>query len=188
MQIPYEITFEGMDPSDAVRARVQKEIGRLERFHDRITSCRVAIKAPGNHKRQGGLFDVRIYMALPGGGEVSVQRNPVSDHAHEDAYVAIRDAFAAARRQLQDKDRKIENNVKAHETPPHGRIVRIFYYEGYGFIETPEGDEVYFHRNSVAGSDFEKLEVGQKVRFTGELGENGLQASVVHLTGNHHPV
>lgn len=188
MQVPYEITFDGMDPSDAVRARVQKEIDRLERFHDRITSCRVAITAPGKHKRQGGLYDVRIFMALPGGGEVSVQRNPVNGHAHEDVYVAIRDAFAAARRQLQDKDRKIENNVKAHETQPHGRIARIFYYEGYGFIETPEGGEVYFHRNSVAGTGFDKLEVGNKVRFTEELGERGPQASVVHLTGNHHPV
>lgn len=188
MQIPYQISFEGMDPSDAVRARVQKEIGRLERFHDRITSCQVAIIAPRHHKNQGGLYGVRIYMALPGGGEVSVQRNPPLDHAHEDVYVAIRDAFAAARRQLQDKDRKIENNVKAHEPPPHGRIVRIFYYEGYGFIETPDGSEVYFHRNSVTGTKFEKLEVGHEVRFTEEPGEKGPQASVVHLTGNHHPV
>lgn len=188
MQIPYEITFEGMDPSDAVRARIQKEIDRLERFHDRITMCRVAIKAPGHHKRSGGLYEVRIYMVLPGGGEVSVKRNPALDHAHEDAYVAIRDAFAAARRQLQDKERKIEGEIKTHEAPPHGKIARIFYYEGYGFIETPDGDEVYFHRNSVAGADFEKLEVGNEVRFTGELGEKGLQASVVHLIGNHHPV
>ncbi len=169
MQVPYEITFDGMDPSDAVRARVQKEIDRLERFHDRITSCRVAITAPGKHKRQGGLYDVRIFMALPGGGEVSVQRNPVNGHAHEDVYVAIRDAFAAARRQLQDKDRKIENNVKAHETQPHGRIARIFYYEGYGFIETPEGGEVYFHRNSVTGTKLRSWKPGMRCVFPKNL-------------------
>ncbi|MFZ5834724.1 MAG: HPF/RaiA family ribosome-associated protein [Pseudomonadota bacterium] len=186
MQVPYEITFDGMDPSDAVRARVEKEINRLERFHDRITSCRVAITAPGKHKRQGGLFDVRIFMAIPGGAEVAAQRNPGKDHAHEDVYVAIRDAFAAARRQLQDKDRKIENNVKLHAAPPHGRIARIFYYEGYGFIETPDGSEVYFHRNSVTGTKFDRLEVGHEVRFTEEPGEKGPQASVVQLTGNHH--
>lgn len=188
MQIPFEITFEGMDPSDAVRARIEKEIGRLERFHDRITSCRVAVKAPGKHKRHGGLFEVRIYLVIPGGGEVSVRRNPASDHAHEDIYVAIRDAFAAARRQLQDTDRKMEGTVKTHEAPPQGRIARLFHYEGYGFIETPEGDEVYFHRNSVDGEKFEKLQVGQKVRFTTELGEKGLQASIVHPAGNNHAV
>ena len=185
MQVPHEVTFEGMDPSDAVRARVQKEVERLERFHDRITSCRVAIRAPGHHKRSGGLYEVRIYMALPGGGEVAVQRNPVKNHAHEDVYVAIRDAFAAARRQLQDKDSKIEGEVKLHEAPPQGKIARIFYYEGYGFIETPNGGEVYFHRNAVAGADFEKLEAGQHVRFTEVLGEKGPQASVVHLINNH---
>ena len=183
MQVPYEITFEGMTPSDAVRERVEKEIGRLERFHDRITSCNVAIIAPRRHKQHGGLFDVKIHMALPGGAEVNVQRNPPLDHAHEDPYVAIRDAFAAARRQLQDKDRKIEGMIKAHEEPRHGRIVRMFYFEGYGFIETPDGDEVYFHNNSVTGADFGKLEVGNEVRFTEELGDKGLQASVVHLTG-----
>jgi len=187
MQIPYEISFEGMDPSDAVRARIEKEIERLERFHDRITSCHVAIIAPRHHKQQGGLFDVRIYMALPGGGEVRVQRNPPLDHAHEDAYVALRDAFAAARRQLQDKDRKLEGHVKTHEAVPHGRIARVFYHEGYGFIETPDGGEVYFHRNSVADADFDKLEAGQEVRFTEELGEKGPQASVMHLIGKHHP-
>lgn len=185
MQIPFEITFEGMDPSDAVRARIEKEIGRLERFHDRITSCRVAVKAPSKHKRQGGLFEVRIYLVIPGGGEVSVRRNPANDHAHEDVYVAIRDAFAAARRQLQDKDRKIDGEVKLHEAPPQGKIARIFYYEGYGFIETPDGGEVYFHRNSVADADFEKLEAGQQVRFTEVIGEEGPQASVVHLINNH---
>ncbi len=114
-----------------------------------------------------------ITFILKDGGEVSAQRNPVNDHAHEDVYVALRNAFAAARRQLQDKECKIENNVRMHETPPHGRIASIFYYEGYGFIETSDGSEVYFHRNNVAGTDFEKLEVGNDVRFTGELGEKG---------------
>ncbi len=179
MQMPYEITFEGMAASDAVRARIEKEIDKLERFHDRITSCHVAIIAPRHHKHQGGLFDVKIHMALPGGAEVNVQRNPPLDHAHEDAYVAIRDAFMAARRQLQDKDRRIEGNIKAHAEPLHGRIVRMFYYEGYGFIETPDGDEVYFHRNSVTGTDFDKLEVGQQIRFSLELGEKGPQATAV---------
>jgi cold shock CspA family protein len=125
-------------------------------------------------------------MALPGGGELSVQRNPPLDHAHEDVYVAIRDGFAAARRQLQDMDRKIGGNVKTHEEAPRGRIARIFYFEGYGFIETPDGDEVYFHRNSVAGEDFDRLEVGNEVRFSAELGEKGPQASAVYRIGNHH--
>lgn len=118
MQTAPQIVFEGMDSSDAVRERIEKEIGRLERFHDRITACRVAVRAPGRHRRNGGLFEVRVYLALPGGGEIAAGRNPQQDHAHEDVYAAIRDAFAAARRHLQDLDRKIEGNVKTHAVSP----------------------------------------------------------------------
>lgn len=187
MQVPSEISFVGMDPSDAVRRRIEKEISKLGRFHGRITSCHIVVEAPGHHKRKGGLFNVRIFMALPGGGEVKVNRSPKLDHAHEDAYVAIRDAFAAARRQLQDTASVIEGNVKTHVSLPGGRISRLFNDEGYGFIETPEGGEVYFHRNSLVGADFNKLEAGQEVRFSEELGEKGPQASTVHLVGKHHP-
>lgn len=102
MQTAPQIVFEGMDSSEAVRERIEKEIGKLEQFYDRITACRVAVRAPGQHKRNGGLFEVRVYLVLPGGGEIAVGRNPQQDHAHEDVYVAIRDAFAAARRHLQD--------------------------------------------------------------------------------------
>ena len=115
MTVPLEVIFEGMAASDAVRVRVEGEVEKLERFHDRITSCRVVVQAPNHHKHHGGLFETRIHMALPGGLEVNVGRHHDKDHSHEDVYVAIRDAFAAARRQLQDKDRKLEGFVKHHE-------------------------------------------------------------------------
>lgn len=186
MHFPLEIVFESMDPSDAVRARIEQEAEKLARFHDRITSCRVVIRAPKQHKHHGGLFETRIHMSLPGHQEVNAQKSPVADHAHEDAYVTIRDAFAAARRQLQDKTRKLEGAVKQHETPPHGKIARMFYEEGYGFIETANGSEIYFHMNSVVDANFDKLSVGQEVRFAEETGIKGPQASTVHLIGKHH--
>lgn len=186
MLVPLEIVFEGMDSSEAVRTRIEQEVEKLEQFHDRITSCRVVIQAPKHAKRHGGLFETRIHMSLPGHQEVNAQKSPGADHAHEDAYVTIRDAFAAARRQLQDKDRKLEGFVKQHETPPHGKIARMFHYEGYGFIETADGNEIYFNKNSVVDADFDKLEAGQEVRFAEEMGNKGPQASTVHLIGKHH--
>ncbi|MBL4719938.1 MAG: ribosome-associated translation inhibitor RaiA [Alphaproteobacteria bacterium] len=114
MAVVTEIVFEGMESSEAARKRIDAEIQKLERFHDRITSCRVVLQAPNHHKAHGGLFETRIHMALPGNQEVNVAHSHRNDHAHEDAYVAIRDAFAAARRQLQDKDRKLEGAVKRH--------------------------------------------------------------------------
>ncbi|MHA1569203.1 MAG: HPF/RaiA family ribosome-associated protein [Alphaproteobacteria bacterium] len=188
MQIPLEIVFEGMDPSDAVRDRIEQEVAKLEQFHDRITSCRVVVEAPRHHKAQGGLFGVRVHITLPGHVAVEAQRNPDRDRSHEDAYVAIRDVFKAARRQLQDRRRKQQGKVKAHETPPHGRVTRLFADEDYGFIEDADGREVYFHRNAVLNDGFDRLAVGQEVRFADEMGDKGPQATTVQPIGKHHPV
>jgi len=115
MQVPLEIVFEGMDPSEAARARIRREASRLERFHGRITSCRVVIELPNRRHHKGNMFCVRIHLTTPGGGDIMVRRSPKQNHAHEDAYVTIRDAFSAARRQLEDLARKQSGRVKTHE-------------------------------------------------------------------------
>lgn len=181
MQTPLQITFEGMPPSDFARARVEREAERLERFFGRMTSCRVVVEAPDRHKNKGGLFGVRIHITLPGEREIAVARHPAQHHAHEDVYVAIRDAFAAARRQLQDEARRMRGKVKHFEGLPEGEIAELFPEEGYGFIRTADGREIYFHRNSVLAKPFEDLKVGTKVAFFEERGDEGPQASTVHV-------
>jgi cold shock CspA family protein len=114
-----------------------------------------------------------------------VDRNPPADHAHEDAFVAVRDAFAAARRQLQDRHRKDQGVVKTHEPQPEGRVVRIFPDEGYGFIESADGREIYFHRNAVLNGGFDHLKSGAEVRFAESEGEKGPQASTVHIASRN---
>jgi len=86
-----------------------------------------------------------------------------------------------ARRRLEDYARQRNQRVKFHESPPHGHITRLDYGKGYGFIETPDGREIYFHRNSVLEANFDRLEVGDPVRFHEETGEEGPQASTVHV-------
>ena len=181
MQVPLEIAFEGMDPSDAIEARVRKEARRLERFSSRITSCRVVIELPGKRHHHGDLFAAHVHVTMPGGGEIVAGRSSKQDHSHEDVYVAIRDSFSAACRQLEDHVRKRGGNVKHHEEPPHGHVVRLFPYEGYGFIETPDGREIYFSRNSVVENGFDRLRLGSEVRFAEAMGEKGPQASTVHI-------
>jgi cold shock CspA family protein/ribosome-associated translation inhibitor RaiA len=183
MQLPLIIAFEGgLEPSDGLRARIEREAAKLERFSDRITSCRVAVIGRSRNRRQGDLFQVRLQLTVPGQGEIVVDRNPPSDHAHEDAYVAVRDVFNAARRRLQDHRRRAEGKVKLHEAPPAGRVLRLFADEGYGFIGTPDGREVYFHRNAVLNGGFDRLRLGDEVRFSEEQGEKGAQATTVHVT------
>ena len=104
MQIPLQITFHGMERSDAIEAKIREKAAKLDRFHSRLTSCRVVVEVPHRHHHKGKLFSVRIDMTVPG-GELVVNRDS-SDHSHEDVYVAIRDAFNAAIRQLEDHARK----------------------------------------------------------------------------------
>ncbi len=64
-------------------------------------------------------------------------------------------------------------------------MVRIDADGGFGFIETPDGREIYFHRNSVLNDGFPRLDVGTRVTFAEEMGEKGPQATTVHIAGKH---
>jgi ribosomal subunit interface protein len=189
MQIPLEVTFHNMDRSEAVEANIRERVDKLERYFDRIIGCRVVIEAPHKHSRKGKLFEVRIDVSVPG-KEILANRNGPKNRAHEDVYVAIRDAFVAVGRQLEDHARKARGDVKAHEAPPHGTVLRLFPYEGYGFIAMSDGREVYFHKNSVVNEQFDKLEVGTEVRVAVAPveGDAGPQASTVTPIGKHHIV
>ena len=105
MQIPLQIRFRNFDPSAAVEAAVRKRAEKLERIDSAITSCRVTIELAHRHSHKGNLFHVVINVRTPT-GEVAVSRMPDDEHAHEDVYVAIRDAFDAAQRQLRDQRRE----------------------------------------------------------------------------------
>lgn len=180
MQIPLEIHFHNTAKSDAVEAAIRERAAKLEKFADRIVSCRVTVDAPHKHHRQGKLFRVSVDVHIPG-GHIVVSRDPAEHHAHEDVYVAIRDAFDATRRQLQDRLRVERGKVKLHEGPPHGKIVAIIRDQNFGRIATPDGREVYFHRNSVINADFDELRTGTAVWFNEEPGDQGPQATTVHV-------
>lgn len=183
MPIPMQITFRNMLPSPAVRTRIREHVEQLDRFHGRIMSCRVVVRAPHRRQHKGRLYHVSIDLKVPG-REIAVNRDPPEKHAHQDIYVAVRDAFNALSRRLQDVARQRRGDFKLHEAEPHGRIARLF--PDYGFIESSDGNEIYFHANSVPADGFRRLKVGQQVRYSVELGEKGLQASVVKLAGKHH--
>lgn len=182
MQIPLQITFRNMEPSPAIEQAVREKMAKLEEFHSGIIGCRVVIETPHRRHHQGKLVHVRIDLTVPG-SELVVRREPELNHAHEDAYVALRDAFDSVKRQLEDHIRQRRGAVKTHETPSEGRIARLFPEQDYGFIQLLDGREVYFHRNSVLGAGFDRLAVGDTVRIAEEIGEKGPQATTVHRLG-----
>jgi ribosomal subunit interface protein len=188
MQLPLQITFRNMEQSDDIEAQIRQRAKQLDQFSDHIMSCRVVVEAAHRHQHKGRIYHVRVDLKVPG-EEIVVKRDPAEHHAHEDIHVAIRDAFDAARRQLEDHVRRVDSRTKIHQPGDHGKIVRLFPKEGYGFIESADGQEIYMHRNSVVGAAFETLRIGDEVRYVvhpGE-GEKGVQASTVHLVGKHHP-
>src|SRR5690606_27783500 len=109
MNIPVQITFKNFDSSTAVETAIRERAEQLEKYFDRITSCRVVVEAPHQNHLKGNLFHVRIDLTVPG-DELVVNRNHEKNHAHEDVYVAIRDAFDAMKNQLRSYvDRKRGN-------------------------------------------------------------------------------
>jgi len=180
--MPLQITFSNMTPSDAIRERIEELAARLDRFHDRIMSCRVVVRAPNRRQRSGRLYHVSIDLTLPG-HEIAINRDPPRDQSHEDVYVAIRDAFNALVRRIEDATRERRGDVKTHTEQPSGEVVRIFPEKDYGFIEDKAAGEIYFHANAVHNNGFRKLKVGARVRYQAEPGDHGLQATIVKPIG-----
>ena len=113
MQPPLQITFHNMEPSPLLAACVRERAAKLDRFFGHITTCHVAIDAPHRHHHKGKLYTVRINLTVPG-GELAVRHAKPADPAHEDPELAIRDAFDAIRRELEDYARRRRQDVKTH--------------------------------------------------------------------------
>jgi cold shock CspA family protein len=175
VQRQLQITSRDFPLSEATEAQIRQRAEALESFYGRLTGCHVVIEAPVRHHHKGGPFNVRIDLRVPR-RELSVNRQNAEDLAG-----AIRDAFDAACRQLEDYVRELRGDVKAHDHAPVARVTRIFPEEGYGFLETADGREIYFHRNSVLDGHFDGLQEGARVRFVEEMGEKGSQASTVAI-------
>ena len=187
MQTPVEIDFQGLQANEQLHACVTRNISTLEQRFGRITACRVVIKGPSERHRKGGAFDVTIQLSLPQGREVDIGRSEKAecDNRLLDPVVALNDAFKRARRQLQDHARRMRGHVKNHEGPPTATVTRFDDAAGFGFLETQDGREIYFHKNSILDGGARKVSPGAKVTFYEEMGDKGPQASTVRVLGKH---
>ncbi|MDD9889280.1 MAG: ribosome-associated translation inhibitor RaiA [Gammaproteobacteria bacterium] len=108
----FQVVFHNIDQTDAIADAVQKRINKLERYCDQIIAGRVVLDSPHNNHHKGKVYSVGLEIHTPS-KEVRVNQEQHDNHAHEDLYVAIRDAFNAAERQLKSVDKK------HRKTPPH---------------------------------------------------------------------
>lgn len=174
MVLPVQVSARRCVVTPTEEAAIREEARSLDTFADRIVSCRVVVETPHRHRRSGFRYAIRIDIGLPQ-GEVVVTR-----HAADNFLTAVQEAFAAARRQVQDHARVLRGDVKRPSDQPVGTVIRLFPWEGFGFLELASGDEVYFHRNAVVNDAFERLEIGLQCRYVeSDGGDNGPQASAV---------
>ena len=185
MQTQAQVSFDDIPIDEAVRDAALEHIDQLENYSDRITGCHVVIAQPHRHHREGRLYSVRVDVRVPG-GEIIVNRDHHLDHAHEDVFVALRDSFAAARRRLEDHVRRLRGDEKPHAARAQGHVSQFFPLQAYGFIETPDGREIYFHRNAMPDHDFQLVDIGSPVFYSEEEGDEGPQAAFVQLVHPHH--
>lgn len=187
MQTPLQITFRGMAPSEALEADIRERAGKLERLYSRISGMKVVIEQVERRHLQGNHFQVHVDLVVPG-RELVASRDATTDGRHEDAFVAVGDAFSAVRRRLQDHARRQRGEEKHHEGFAHGKVLSLSPKDGRGVIEDSQGREVQFTRNSVVDGAFHRLEVGDEVRFSEAEGTEFPTASTVHVVGKHHYV
>lgn len=209
MELPVQITFHNLEPSSDLEQWVQTEAAKLDKYYGRITSCRVLIEMPHAHRTTGNTYNVRIDLGVPGDelvvkyestlrapsrgrGDKRQSRRMEKEEAHKKPRAAIAAAFKLARRQLEDFAGKQRGEVKSHAPQPRaevkvtgpdrlGHVLRLFPDKGFGFLESPDGREIYFHRNAVAGEKFENLKLGEPVEFNEEPGEEGPHATIVKV-------
>ena len=195
--LPLQITFRNVNVPPDAELWIRSEAAKLATFYPRIMGCRVAVVAPQHH-REGNPYHVRIDLTVPGSelvikhepslksnvhqsGESAVKKHHETRSPHKNLRQAVNDAFKAACRRLQDYARHQRGDVKRSASQPVAKITQLFPDKSYGFLLTPEGQEIYFHKDSVLHHAFSRLKIGTTVNFSEEQGEKGLQASSVRV-------
>ena len=167
MQVPLQMSFRKVRKSTAIEDLIRDQAAKLERVCDHIVGCRIAVEKPQKHQKSGNPFRVRIDVTVPPEHELVVTREASEGDLHEQLPTVLRNAFGAMRRQLRKLVEKQHGDVKTHPAQEvGGLVVRLFREQGYGFIKSLDGQEVYFHKNSLPGDKFDRLEIGSGVHRT----------------------
>lgn len=182
MRIPLEISFHGLSRSESLEELIRKDAAKLERVCDDLISCRVGIKLNQKSQNTANHFKIRIEMRFPPNKSVVVTHKSGIKEKADDLPAAAKNAFKSAHRRLKKMVEKQQGEIKSHPGQTMmALVVKIFPGEDYGFIRSLDGEEIYFHRNSVLNNDFDRLEPGTGVNFTAVQGEKGLQATSVQV-------
>jgi cold shock CspA family protein len=180
MQVPLKLTFRDVRKTPDIVEMVEKHVEKLHKFCPYLTSCRIAIERPHKYPEDGNAYRVRLEIKVPPGKDIVIKRDPQDSGMHDDLRTVLNNAFKTARRQL-DAIVDVQHGIMKTHAEPVALVTKLFPHDDYGFLKTPEGRDIYFHRHSVLDGDFDRLSIGTQVRFAEEEGVKGPQASSVQI-------
>ncbi|MDD5459582.1 MAG: HPF/RaiA family ribosome-associated protein [Phycisphaerae bacterium] len=184
MNVPIEIVFKNVYKTPEVEELIRTKAAKLEQICDYMSSCRVVVEQPQKQHENSNPYRMRmrIDMTVPPGHELVAKREATQGNGHDPLIGVIRKTFDAAAKQLQTLTAKQHRLVKIHPTQEANAIIGILFRDdGYGFLRTINGREIYFHRNSILHNNFDDLKIGMAVRFVEEQGAKGPQATSVQV-------
>lgn len=182
MDVPAEITYRGVDKTQTLDDLIRNKIANLEKYSSRINSCRVSVELDQSGKTTSNIYRVRIDLTMTQGQEIPIVEKTKPDDEKLGVEAIVRRAFDIAKRQAIKMKERQSREVKRHpEQTVQGLVKNVFPDQGYGFIQSLDGEDIYFHQNSVANDDFHRITEGTGVTYSATLGEEGLQATVVHI-------
>ena len=183
MEVPLELAFKDVERTDVLDQLIEEKLEKLEKACDYIVSCRLTLEKLQRHQHRA-----RLVVRVPPGHEIVAKRESNAGDTEEQLAAVLTDVFESARQQLLDLVDRQHGTVKRHpEREVLAVVARLFREDGYGFLRTTDGTEVYFHRNSVLHDEFDRLELGAGVRYEVEEGEKGPQATTVELIEMRSP-
>ena len=209
MKVPPEITYKNIQATTELEDLLRKQIARLEKVCDYIMSLRVAVEQEQGRHQIGNPVYVRLDIRVPPNHELVVKRQSVlhvdaKPKENEEAEETIGQSTvkhatitsrkdeplpAVIRRTFDSARRKLERLVELHrgETKAHPQnelmafVDKLNRDDGFGFLRSLEGEQIYFHRNSTLHDEWDRMEVGTGVRYSSEMGEKGLQATSIEI-------
>lgn len=180
MLVPLEITFRDVPKTEKLEELIRQQAEKLDQHCDHLDSCRVAIEQPSQHAQTFRQLRVRLDMTVAPRHELVVTRDSAGGSTHDSVEALVRDAFHAARRQVQKLKEMQRGKTKTHPEQEVAAVVEKL-FEDYGFLRTADDREIYFHKSSLLNAEFEALKIGSGVAFTVEMGDEGPQATSVRI-------
>jgi ribosome-associated translation inhibitor RaiA/cold shock CspA family protein len=188
MQVPLEISFHNLEKIGWAEEEIRDHVARLEEIYDRVISCRVRVDKRATNANDTIPPVVRIEIGVPGNKDIVVAHEP--EHLQRkfqrpDLHNAINEAFRIAERRLTEYKDQLKGYAKGGQHAVgkelRGQVAEMRPGEDFGFLMTPEGGLLYFHRNSVLSDDFETLKRGDEVSYVEDTGDTGPVAVKVRV-------